>query len=78
MLVLPQSNKKSAEKIWLRIKEKFKQATAANKKDYKILASHGAAEYSPDYQKSLDQLINQADHAMYEEKKKIKSASDIR
>ncbi|TDO83414.1 PAS domain S-box-containing protein/diguanylate cyclase (GGDEF)-like protein [Halanaerobium saccharolyticum] len=78
LLILPQSNKRAAEKVWLRIEEKLKQAAAANEKDYEISASHGAAEYSPDYQKSLDQLINQADHEMYEEKKKIKSESDIR
>ena len=78
LLILPQSDRKAAEKIWLRIRKKFKQATQANDKDYKILASHGAAEYSPDYQKDLDQLINEADHAMYEEKKKIKSAENIR
>ncbi|MEC9489638.1 MAG: diguanylate cyclase [Halanaerobiales bacterium] len=78
MLILTQSNKESAEKIWLRIKEKFKQAAAANEKDYEISASHGTAEYSPDYQKSLDQLINQADREMYEEKKKTKTAADIR
>ncbi|PUU95253.1 sensor domain-containing diguanylate cyclase [Halanaerobium sp.] len=78
LLVLPQSDREAAEKIWLRIRKKFKQATAANSKDYKIAASHGAAEYSPDYQKDLDQLINEADHAMYKEKKKMKSAENIR
>lgn len=78
LLILPQSDQDSAEMIWLRIKEKLKQATKNNKKDYKISASHGAAEYSPDYQKSLDQLINQADHAMYEEKKIIKTAGEPR
>ncbi len=78
LLILPQSNQDSAEMIWLRIKEKLKQATKNNKKNYKISASHGAAEYSPDYQKSLDQLINQADNAMYEEKKEIKAGREIR
>jgi diguanylate cyclase (GGDEF)-like protein/PAS domain S-box-containing protein len=78
LLILLQSNQDSAEMIWLRIKEKLKQATKNNKKSYKISASHGAAEYSPDYQKSLDQLINQADNAMYEEKKEIKAGREIR
>lgn len=78
LLVLPQSDREAAEKIWLRIRKKLKQATAANARDYKISASHGAAEYSPDYHKDLDQLINQADHMMYEEKKKIKSEKNIR
>jgi diguanylate cyclase (GGDEF)-like protein/PAS domain S-box-containing protein len=78
LLILLQSNKNSAEKIWLRIKEKLEQATKNNKNKYKISASHGAAEYSPDYNKNLDQLINQADHKMYREKKKIKYAGNGR
>ena len=73
LLILPQSDKDSAEKIWLRIKEKFKQATVSNKKDYNISASHGAAEYSPKYEKNLDQLINEADNEMYKEKKELKA-----
>jgi diguanylate cyclase (GGDEF)-like protein len=78
LLVLPHSNQIEAEKIWLRIRKEFRRATEANKKDYKISASHGAAEYSPDYQKDLEQLINEADNAMYKEKQKIKSAENIR
>jgi len=78
LLILPQSNQDSAEMIWYRIKEKLKQASANNEKDYEISASHGAAEYSPDYKKNLDQLINLADNAMYKEKKKIKSDREIR
>ncbi|MFN2340593.1 MAG: diguanylate cyclase domain-containing protein [Halanaerobium sp.] len=77
LLILPQSNKDSAEKIWLRIKEKLKLATQNNKKEYKISASHGAAEYSSNYKKTLDQLINEADNAMYQEKKEIKSFENI-
>ena len=78
LLVLPQSDQFSAEKIWLRIKEKLKKATESNPKNYKISASHGAAEYSAPYEKSLDQLVNEADHEMYEEKKKIKSVENVR
>jgi|GEM_PF-2366553 diguanylate cyclase (GGDEF)-like protein/PAS domain S-box-containing protein len=78
LLILPQSNQDSAEKIWLRIKEKLEQATKNNKNKYKISASHGAAEYSSDYTKTLDQLINRADNAMYEEKKEMKSVKNIR
>ncbi len=78
LLILPHSDQDSAEKIWIRIKEKLKKATANNKNSYQISASHGAAEYSPDYKKSLDQLINEADNRMYQEKKKIKSPGDIR
>lgn len=74
LLILPQSTKKAAEKIWERIKEEFKQASEKNNKEYKISVSHGAAEYGPSYKKSLDQLINKADNAMYKEKKKIKSS----
>lgn len=78
LLILPQSDKDSAEKIWFRIKKKFRQATEANQKDYEISVSHGAAEYRSDYQKDLDQLINEADHSMYEEKKKIKFKKNVR
>jgi len=78
LLILPQSDKDSAEKIWFRIKRKFEKATENNKKDYKISASHGAAEYSSDYEKNLDQLINKADNFMYQEKKRIKSIKNIR
>ena len=73
LLILPQSDKDSAEKIWQRITNKLKKATKLNDKDYKISASHGAAEYSPDYQKDLDQLINEADHEMYDEKQRLKN-----
>lgn len=75
LLILPQSDKESAEKIWLRIKDELKQLSAADDQEYKISASHGAAEYSSDYQKSLDQLINEADNAMYQEKKRLKNGS---
>jgi len=73
LLILPQSNKAAAEKIWERIQKEFEKVSAENNKDYKISVSHGAVEYSPDYKKSLDQLIKKADKRMYEEKKKIKS-----
>ena len=73
LLILPTSDKKAAEKIWQRINEELKAADRANKKDYKIWASHGVAEYSPDYNKTVDQLINTADHNMYQEKEKLKS-----
>lgn len=72
LLILPESDKKSAEKIWLRIKKKFHDATESNQKNYKISASHGAAEYNLKTNKTVDQLINQADRAMYQEKKKLK------
>lgn len=73
LLILPQSDKDSAEKIWQRIRKKLEKATKLNEKEYKISASHGAAEYSPDYQKDLDKLINEADHEMYNEKQKLKN-----
>lgn len=76
LLILPQSDKKAAEKIWKRIKEELEQISKSNNKDYEISVSHGAAEYSPAYKESLDELINKADHAMYEEKKKIKNNRD--
>lgn len=73
LLILPQSNKAAAEKIWERIQKEFEKVSVENEKNYKISVSHGAVEYSPDYKKSLDQLIKKADKLMYEEKKKIKS-----
>lgn len=73
LLILPTSDKKAAEKIWARINEKLKAADRENKKDYKIWASHGVAEYSPDYNKTVDQLVNTADHNMYKEKEKLKA-----
>jgi len=73
LLILPQSDEEAAEKIWNRVREKLKQLSKSNDKDYEISVSHGSAEYSSDYKKSLDQLINKADRAMYEEKKKMKN-----
>jgi len=73
LLILPQSSKTAAEKIWRRIQKEFKKVSAENENDYTISVSHGTAEYSPDYQKSLDELINKADEQMYKEKKKLKS-----
>lgn len=76
LLILPHSDKKSAEKIWLRIKKEFKRISETNIKDYDISASHGVAEYAAEYEKNLDILINEADHLMYEEKKKLKAGRD--
>lgn len=76
LLILPQSNLKEAEKIWYRLKIEFNKASQENDKDYRIWASHGVAEYSPEYEKNLDQLINEADNKMYKEKQKIKAARD--
>jgi len=73
LLILPQSSYVDAEKVWERIKDRLKKADKENDKNYKISVSHGTAEYSGDYNLTVDQLINKADKRMYREKEKIKS-----
>ncbi len=70
LLIFPACNQKNAEKNWENVVNAISKFNADEKKAYKIILSHGCAQY--DYRMSPDELIAIADKRMYEEKRELK------
>jgi diguanylate cyclase (GGDEF)-like protein len=72
LLVLPYVAHKQAEKIWDRIKTMLTTINDTEKRPYIISLSHGIVDNQENPALSLDELVDQADQKMYEEKQIIK------
>ncbi|MCM1989257.1 sensor domain-containing diguanylate cyclase [Oceanirhabdus seepicola] len=72
LIVFPETKYEGAEGIWCRVVEEFKKVNNEENRKYIISISHGIAEYKPQGEKYIDDLINEADKKMYDEKRKIK------
>lgn len=59
--------------VWRRIENNFKAFNKKSSKPYKISAAHGFAEYDPNINQSIDELIKLADSEMYKNKKEMKA-----
>ncbi len=59
----------SAEMILQRIEKSFEEKNVEEKQSYKISVSTGIAYCDPDSSCSIQQLLNMADNAMYEQKR---------
>ncbi len=68
LLVLPQCSIDQALTAWGRIAQKKADFNIKGIKPYKISLSHGFAEYDPNNEKTVDQLIAVADQEMYKHK----------
>lgn len=68
LLIFPDFKLEIAEKIWERIVANFEQHNKTSNKPYKVIVSHGFAEYDGKREITVDELIKEADSAMYQEK----------
>lgn len=68
LLVLPQCSIDQTLTAWGRIAQKKADFNTKGIKPYKINLSRGFAEYDPDNEKTVDQLIATADQEMYKHK----------
>nr|WP_239550860.1 ABC transporter substrate binding protein [Halanaerobacter jeridensis] len=72
LICFPQCDVELADKIWQRIRNKFRLINQKTNKPYQISASHGIAEYKGQQEISVEELITIADEKMYAEKQKMK------
>jgi len=72
LIVLNGINMDEAEKIWERIKAKYKRINDLENRPYLVSVSHGIVEYDKVLKPGLEDLIKATDEKMYEEKKAIK------
>jgi diguanylate cyclase (GGDEF)-like protein/PAS domain S-box-containing protein len=68
LMVLPECKIEEAEVLWSRVETSLKTANKATGRIYRIEVSHGFAQYEPGKHTTVDQLIAEADAAMYSEK----------
>lgn len=72
VIVFLEKGKIEVEKIWREIQEDFHRMNTASQKPYKLSASHGLAAYQPGMPTAVEELLEAADKAMYEEKMSTK------
>ncbi|MGM0501955.1 MAG: ABC transporter substrate binding protein [Bacillota bacterium] len=75
LISFPNCSKKQAESIWQRIVEEFKKINQGSDFPYRIIVSHGIAQYSE--VDTIENLINLADERMYQEKKELKNKYSV-
>lgn len=61
-------SKEKAEEIWENTKRDFHNFNLSEQKPYKLSASHGFSYYKPGMLTTVEEIIDTADQAMYEEK----------
>lgn len=71
LLILPQCPIDNNMVVWKRIAKKVAEFNATQTKPYSISLSRGFAEYDPNEEKYVDQLITIADQEMYKHKHRI-------
>lgn len=77
LIILPRCTREQAEQTWLRVNDIFNYHNAEKSRHYKISASFGFIEYSPDNDMLIDELISQADQEMYKCKQEYKKKNSI-
>ncbi len=71
LLILPQCPIDNNMVVWKRIAKRVAEFNATQTKPYSISLSRGFAEYDPNEEKYVDQLITIADQEMYKHKHRI-------
>lgn len=71
LLILPQCPIDNNMVVWKRIAKKVAEFNATHTKPYSVSLSRGFAEYDPNEEKYVDQLITLADQEMYKHKHRI-------
>lgn len=72
LIVLPRCDEQGASEAWVRIQESVAQFNKDGTRRYAVGLSHGTAIFDPGNPSSLDELIETADKAMYDDKEKRK------
>ena len=73
LLIFPDCSRDQALKIRERINDKFKNINSSQDKSYQISVSMGLVEYRPEDDRSVNDLIKEADSRMYENKRIFKA-----
>jgi diguanylate cyclase (GGDEF)-like protein len=76
VLFVETSDVDSSERIQARLREAVQQHNAAAGRPFQLSLSVGITTYEPNSGVTLDQLVSQADHLMYEEKQRMKKARE--
>jgi len=72
MIIFSKCNDIQAKKIWRRICDEFTQINIQNDYIFKVSASAGFSQYDQSKHKNMNDLLNEADEAMYQNKKQMK------
>lgn len=74
LLIFPKCELNEAQAVWKRIQKKISDYNDQERKKYNISVSYGLAEYDPEMDPTVNELIVIADKEMYKDKQKYKSA----
>ncbi|MBP2634745.1 MAG: diguanylate cyclase [Firmicutes bacterium] len=74
LLIFPGIGLTEAEKVWTRIVAQLEQYNAISNKPYKVIVSHGITYYDGNREITVDELVREADGAMYQEKYRFREA----
>ena len=77
LIVFPGMDDTRAEAAWSRITAEFEAINVTQQRKYLISVSHGIKTLDCTLNQLLDNVLNQADMKMYEEKRRIKSSIHI-
>ncbi len=72
LLILPGSDKNTAETVWQRAKTAIDEVNNTQDRAYTVSVSHGIAQFEFSANEHIDDILNIADKRMYVEKKRIK------
>jgi diguanylate cyclase (GGDEF)-like protein len=75
LLIFPGLSLDEAENAWARIAADCKMYNEAGHKEYKVIVSHGKTHYDGSREITVDELVREADCAMYQEKYNYKQAA---
>ncbi|MCY6369501.1 sensor domain-containing diguanylate cyclase [Clostridium ganghwense] len=73
LIAFPKTTYNETEEIWIKILQNISEINANESRNYLVSVSHGLAQYIPDADVTLDELIREADEKMYIEKNIIKT-----
>ena len=75
LLIFPGIDLDGAEKVWMRIAASFNQYNETKHKPYKVIVSHGMTHYDGKREITVDELVREADGAMYQEKNRYRETA---
>ena len=72
LIIFEGLNESKSEEIWGRIIKECNEINDTEKRKYLISVSHGIEVFRCDSNQFIDEIVNNADEKMYNEKRKIK------
>lgn len=73
IIIFRHADKPAAEVIWERIRKEFELVNQKENRAYNIVVAHGIRTFNEGDLENVDQLLNEADALMYEEKRLLKN-----